>query len=600
MIINKKAFTLLEVIIALILASVLTIGSIKVIENMQHETERFRQQVDDDMTWLTANHHLAKNVRGSSYLEVSNGGNTLTLRGYNDDVKGIYNNDPVGHRITYSVGPNVTNTFQGVNAVFSPPSAGPTGKGWKNGRNIEVIINYSLPFANVLYLRCAADVKAASSPGWVVLIQETNGQFIGFGDIQQTADRGFIVVGSIGIAPGVNAAYLIKLDNEGKKQWSTAFHCYWPTGLSSVRQTSDGGYIAVGTIAAIQIFPVYGITYSNITVKLNSNGVIEWAVSYKRIGEQQQTSSTVRQTFSRRSGGVPTGYMITGMNYSNYAFYLLKVGMDSNIQWTKSIIDKATGYGPLGADTVTQTFDASGNASGFMAYGLTHTSTLNYDMLLVKTNDSGTPEWSARTNSSQTYRTNFVKQLFNAGGAPDGYVFGGYGGVMNLSGGTTFFGYLLKVNNSGTYLWSKTYPGVANWTYFYPNTTSDGGYAAGLSGLSFATFMKMDQGGNVTSSLTQNTTSADPILACRQEVLNDSGVVSGYVFSGSTFGWPTPPPRSRIGVVNTDLSGTYNLSDPAIIDDSPMVQAIIPTVKSYSPMPTALTTPTTLPVNPGE
>jgi prepilin-type N-terminal cleavage/methylation domain-containing protein len=256
---NSKAFTLLEVIIALILASVLTIGSVKVIENMQRETERFRQQVDDDMTWLTANHHLAKNVRASSYLERPDATH-LTLFNYDESVKGRY--EVAGNELRYYLGASATpkDRFPGTNLAFAFLTA---PKGWRNGRAIEVIINYARPFASVLYLRCVADTPLWNT--WAKTFGRS-GQERAY-SVQCTSDGGYILAGNIEEDAFNSDFYIIKTSDNGKAVWSKIsgeIHS-WKKYAYSVKQDLSGNYVVAGYYDA-------GITTAAYFVKFLPDG----------------------------------------------------------------------------------------------------------------------------------------------------------------------------------------------------------------------------------------------------------------------------------------------------------------------------------------
>ncbi len=86
--------------------------------------------------------------------------------------------------------------------------------------------------------------------------------------VQQTTDGGFIIVGLTRPYEGDNMPrlWLIKTDSIGTEEWT---YFYDESGSSvgySFQQTTDGGYIAVGT-------------HSNnaLLVKVNSQGTEEWS-----------------------------------------------------------------------------------------------------------------------------------------------------------------------------------------------------------------------------------------------------------------------------------------------------------------------------------
>ncbi len=78
---------------------------------------------------------------------------------------------------------------------------------------------------------------------WVVLGQEAS-------CVQQTIDGGYIMVGSAWAPPNNSSIVLTKVDTNGDQLWAQSFAgSQFETG-SAVRQTSDGGYIIIGTDVA--------------------------------------------------------------------------------------------------------------------------------------------------------------------------------------------------------------------------------------------------------------------------------------------------------------------------------------------------------------
>jgi hypothetical protein len=64
--------------------------------------------------------------------------------------------------------------------------------------------------------------------------------------VQQTADAGYVAVGSVETDSDRIAAMIVKLDSSGAVQWVDTIKTYGGIVASSVVQTSDGGYIVAG------------------------------------------------------------------------------------------------------------------------------------------------------------------------------------------------------------------------------------------------------------------------------------------------------------------------------------------------------------------
>jgi len=66
--------------------------------------------------------------------------------------------------------------------------------------------------------------------------------------VSETTDGGYIAAGrAVSFGPGMVSGYLMKLDKNGRIVWKRAIGTHLPEFFQSVEQTSDGGYLLVGT-----------------------------------------------------------------------------------------------------------------------------------------------------------------------------------------------------------------------------------------------------------------------------------------------------------------------------------------------------------------
>ena len=298
-----------------------------------------------------------------------------------------------------------------------------------------------------------------------------DGEDIGY-DIQQTTDEGYIITGlttSFGLSSG--HVYLIKTNINGDPVWSKAF-----TGIGhSVRQTTDDGYIVAG----------YSFNFPNsddITlIKTDMNGDTLWT---KNIGgTEAERAQAVRQT---EDGG----YIITGQTQSFGVAYndvfLIKADSTGNIIWSKTYGGADNDY----AHDVQQTLDG-----GYIITGYTWSfSSGSGDIYVIKTDNNGDLLW-ANAYGGTGYDLGYTVIQTSDGG----YTVAGYTDSFGAGNEDV---YLIRIDGSGSLLWSKTYGGSNYEEGYSVYQTSDSGFvisgeisSAGTGGVDVY-LIKTDKNGN--------------------------------------------------------------------------------------------------------
>src|SRR5436190_11576832 len=196
-------------------------------------------------------------------------------------------------------------------------------------------------------------------------------------DIQQTSDSGYIIICLSYQGPGGFDIGLIKTDALGTAQWTKAYGGIYDEMGYSVKQTSDGGYVIAGST------DTFGSGWSDCyLIKTDSNGDTLFTRTYGGIQAHEEGNS-IQQTFDG-------GYVIAGST-STFAIgqddvYLLKTDSSGLLQWSKTF----RGLGDEKGNSVSQT-----NDGGYMIGGWSRSfGPGNYSAYLVKTDSSGTLEWS--------------------------------------------------------------------------------------------------------------------------------------------------------------------------------------------------------------
>jgi len=162
--------------------------------------------------------------------------------------------------------------------------------------------------------------------------------------IRQTTDGGYIAVGSVSGADGHLGALILKLDGAGTVQWQRKLDPTGSTGayFNAVRQTSDGGYVAIGEYYVVgQSYP-----YPNsvLVASFDPSGNVRWQKGFNNVDDRGSPSG-----YEHALSGIQTsdgGYLVVG-NWSNAipgpfpqedsaGALLLKLDSGGNIVWQKA------------------------------------------------------------------------------------------------------------------------------------------------------------------------------------------------------------------------------------------------------------------------
>jgi hypothetical protein len=256
--------------------------------------------------------------------------------------------------------------------------------------------------------------------------------------ITQSGDGGYIV-GGYGCNSDVTACgmYIAKLDNEGnvlKKKIITAEHPLL-FEVSSIIQSLDGGYVAVGN-------------YGGVVVKLNSELDVQWA---KTIEGFYQANSIIQS-----SDG---GYIATGYDW-NYDILVVKLNSNGDVVWAKRIDG---GWVDIGYSII-QSSDG-----GYVVAG-----SISGEAGIVKLDNEGNVVWAKRVFPS-SWRYWGMSEAYSITRSRDGgYVIAGY--ITGLGNNYHYF-YIVKLDEEGNVVWAGVI-GFSSYSIAQSITqSSNGGYA---------------------------------------------------------------------------------------------------------------------------
>lgn len=434
----------------------------------------------------------------------------------------------------------------------------------------------------------------ASTDYWVVKTNDTGGiewqQTIGgdgydnLNSVALTTDGGYLLGGTsrsglsgekTDTCRGKTDYWIVKLDNTGAIEWQKTIGSTdnGPTlsgftgndDLQKVIQTSDGGYMVGG-------FSDGGIsgdkTDSNRSgaeslnndywvIKMDSTGTIEWQ---KTIGgaDDDRLYDLIQTTDG--------GYLLGGGSWSDASgeksenvkgsddYWIVKLDSTGDVEWDKTIGGDETDILWSIKQTVDGGFILGGQSWSNISGDKTDTCRGGSDYWVVKTDATGTPEWS------KTYGGNDYDWCTNVIPTSDGGYLAHGNSSSAQSGDKTEMGWgnkdywVVKTDSAGTIEWQKALGGIDIDQTFHSGLaleTNDGKYVVG--GYSFS-------GLNGNKTDTSRGGFGDYWLVKLFEDCPDTTQITGSVCSaeGYELPWGT----------TVYTGGVYNHAYPPIVEGS--------------------------------
>jgi PKD repeat protein len=248
--------------------------------------------------------------------------------------------------------------------------------------------------------------------------------------VKQTADGGFIMGGYGSSVDGDLIGnhgnmdfWMVKLDNIQERQWKKTFGGTGTDILSSVTQTTDGGFIAAGHVYS-QDGDIAGSGFHGPylndywIIKLDTAGGLQWK---KALGG---SGNDLAQSIQQTTDG---GYIVFGYSTSNDGdvsgnhgyvdYWIVKLNSTGTIQWQKSLGGTGQeGYNNIpnevdGAHSIQQTTDGGFILAGYSKSndGDVSGNHGNFDYWVVKLGNCTAPQPTfSYTNSGNVYSFNYT------------------------------------------------------------------------------------------------------------------------------------------------------------------------------------------------
>ena len=404
--------------------------------------------------------------------------------------------------------------------------------------------------------------------------------------VSETIDGGYIVVGefyssSIDLGNGISLAtsgsqdgMLIKYGSSGEVEWAKGIGGKYSDSITSVLETTDGGYIVGGEFNSSRIDLENGIslTLKNVSdgmlIKYGSSGEVEWAKviggeygdSITSVSETKDGGYIVGGSFYSSSINLENGISLT--NNGNGDGMVIKYSGSGEVEWAKGI----GGTSDDRINSVSETKDGGYIVGGYFysssidlgnEISLANANSGSYDGMVIKFDKVEIPNPTVveakRIGGTSSDQINSVVETSDGG-----YIVGGYfqsesidlGNEISLANvsGASIDGMIIKYGSGGEVEWAKVIGGTGTDEINSVVETSDGGYiVVGYfysysidlgNGISLANsgsrdgmVIKYSSSGEVEWSNEVGGTGTDEINSVAETI--DGGYVVGGYFNGS-------------------------------------------------------------------
>jgi len=269
-------------------------------------------------------------------------------------------------------------------------------------------------------------------------------------DMKKTSDNNYIIAGSTSsFGAGNSDVYLLKVDQNGDTIWTKTYGGSMDDQAYDVIQTSDGGYLVIGSTTT------FTSGFSSVyAIRTDSNGDTLWTKTY------EEKYSNVGCSVVQLSDG---GFFFCGST-QEYASsgtadcYFIRTNSQGDTLWTKT----------FGGNNYDGAFNAYDVGNGIIISGTTKSfGAGGNDIFLGLFNYNGDNLWIKTYGGiNSDYGGAFSRTNDN------GYIITGY--TKSFGGGDQSM-YLIKTDNNGDTLWTRTFGQIEEWGGCVQQT-SDNGY----------------------------------------------------------------------------------------------------------------------------
>jgi len=363
--------------------------------------------------------------------------------------------------------------------------------------------------------------------------------------VRQTTDGGYVTVGRTdSYGAGENDVWLVRTDALGDTMWTRTYGGENSDRGHSVQQTADSGYVLAGYTNS------FGAgSYDIWLIRTDASGDTLWTRTY---GDTLlEDGFSVRET-------ADGGYIIVGSTQSYGAgesdIWLIKTDASGDTLWTRTYGDTGLEFG----HSVQQTADG-----GYVIVGGTESHGAgDFDVRLVRADALGDTMWTRTYGGENSDYGYSVAQTMDGG-----YIVAGF--TKSFGAGNEDV-WLLKTDSMGDTAWTRTFGDSARNLGYSVDVTADSGYViVGFTGLADPDcwLIKTDgDGGTMWTRIFGGL--ADDVGSSVEQTADGGYIIGGYTMSFGA-GW------YDFWLIKTDTAGLLAVEEPGTPDTRRVESATI-------------------------
>ncbi len=315
----------------------------------------------------------------------------------------------------------------------------------------------------VLFSTCKKDnceCNTANVPTieWQKTIGDSDEVFVK--NVQKTTDGGYILAGYKYTSQNGGDYWIVKLNSNADIEWEKTYGGNSFDVANNIQQTIDGGYIVAGYTNSNDgdVTNNNGSTDAWI-LKLNANGNIEWQKTYG--GSNSDDLTSIKQTadggyIAVGSTASNDGDILNNQGYTDV--WIIKIANNGNLQWSKT-------FGGTNGEIANDVQQITNGEYLIVAYTFSNNGDItnnhgSFDAWVIKINSNGNMLWQRTYGGHNFDNFNVVEKIKDGNYVLVGNSSSNDGDLTNNQGLSDTW--VMKIDNSSNILWQKNI-GIINY-----------------------------------------------------------------------------------------------------------------------------------------